>query len=182
MSYTTFNKNPNNALEEYMFLGQSVNLARYDQQRYPIFEKLIEKQLSFFWRPEEIDVSKDRIDFAEMPDHEQRIFLTNLSYQILLDSVQGRSPNVALLPLVSIPELETWIEVWSAFETIHSRSYTHIIRNLVTDPSVVFDGILLDEQILKRAESVTRYYDDLIEYTRLYEIFGDGTHSVKEKK
>lgn len=182
MSYTTFNKNPNNALEEYMFLGQSVNLARYDQQRYPIFEKLIEKQLSFFWRPEEIDVSKDRIDFAEMPDHEQRIFLTNLSYQILLDSVQGRSPNVALLPLVSIPELETWIEVWSAFETIHSRSYTHIIRNLVTDPSVVFDGILLDEQILKRAESVTRYYDDLIEYTRLYEIFGDGTHSVKGKE
>lgn len=182
MSYTTFNKNPNNALEEYMFLGQSVNLARYDQQRYPIFEKLIEKQLSFFWRPEEIDVSKDRIDFAEMPDHEQRIFLTNLSYQILLDSVQGRSPNVALLPLVSIPELETWIEVWSAFETIHSRSYTHIIRNLVTDPSVVFDGILLDEQILKRAESVTRYYDDLIEYTRLYEIFDDGTHSVKGKE
>ena len=182
MSYTTFNQTPNNALEEYMFLGQSVNLARYDQQRYPIFEKLIEKQLSFFWRPEEIDVSKDRIDFADMNEHEQNIFLTNLSYQILLDSVQGRSPNVAFLPLVSIPELETWIELWSSFECIHSRSYTHIIRNVVNNPTEVFDGILLNEQILKRAEAVTQYYDDLIEYTRYYEMFGEGTHSVKEKE
>ena len=105
-------------------------------------KKLIEKQLSFFWRPEEIDVSRDRIDYANLPEHEKHIFISNLKYQTLLDSIQGRSPNVAFLPLVSIPELETWIETWSFSETIHSRSYTHIIRNIVNDPSVVFDDIV----------------------------------------
>ena len=114
-----------------MFFGQPVNVARYDQQKYEVFEKLIEKQLSFFWRPEEIDVSRDRIDYANLPEHEKHIFISNLKYQTLLDSIQGRSPNVAFLPLVSIPELETWIETWSFSETIHSRSYTHIIRNIV---------------------------------------------------
>jgi len=133
MSYSTFSKEKNDALKEPMFFGQPVNVARYDQQKYEVFEKLIEKQLSFFWRPEEIDVSRDRIDYANLPDHEKHIFISNLKYQTLLDSIQGRSPNVALLPLVSIPELETWIETWSFSETIHSRSYTHIIRNNVND-------------------------------------------------
>ena len=105
-----------------MFFGQPVNVARYDQQKFPVFEQLIEKQLSFFWRPEEIDVSKDRLDFSNLSVHEQHIFLSNLKYQTLLDSIQGRSPNAVLLPLVSIPELETWIETWSFSETIHSRS------------------------------------------------------------
>ena len=131
MSYSTFSKTKNDALKEPMFFGQPVNVARYDQQKYEVFEKLIEKQLSFFWRPEEIDVSRDRIDYANLPEHEKHIFISNLKYQTLLDSIQGRSPNVAFLPLVSIPELETWIETWSFSETIHSRSYTHIIRNIV---------------------------------------------------
>ena len=109
MSYSTFSKAKNNALLEPMFFGQPVNVARYDQQKYEIFEKLIEKQLSFFWRPEEIDVSRDRIDYQNLPDHEKHIFISNLKYQTLLDSIQGRSPNVGLLPLVSIPELETWV-------------------------------------------------------------------------
>ena len=113
------------------------------------FEKLIEKQLSFFWRPEEVDVSQDRIDYAALPEHEKHIFISNLKYQTLLDSIQGRSPNVALLPLVSIPELETWIETWTFSETIHSRSYTHIIRNIVNDPSIVFDDIVTNEEIIK---------------------------------
>ena len=121
MSYSTFSKTQNDALKEPMFFGQPVNVARYDQQKYEVFEKLIEKQLSFFWRPEEIDVSRDRIDYANLPEHEKHIFISNLKYQTLLDSVQGRSPNVAFLPLVSIPELETWIETWSFSETIHSR-------------------------------------------------------------
>ena len=118
MSYSTFNQNKVNQLEEPMFLGQSVNVSRYDQQKYEIFEKLIEKQLSFFWRPEEIDVSRDRIDYQNLPDHEKHIFISNLKYQTLLDSIQGRSPNMALLPLVSIPELETWIETWSFSECV----------------------------------------------------------------
>ncbi len=164
-----------------MFFGQSVNVARYDQQKYEVFEKLIEKQISFFWRPEEIDISKDRRDFANLPEHEKHIFISNLKYQTLLDSIQGRSPNVALLPLVSIPELETWIETWSFFETIHSRSYTHIIRNIVTDPSVVFDDIVDNEQILRRAEDIATYYDDLIEYSQYYNLFGEGTHTINGK-
>lgn len=112
MAYTTFSQTKNDQLKEPMFFGQPVNVARYDQQKYDIFEKLIEKQLSFFWRPEEVDVSRDRIDYQALPEHEKHIFISNLKYQTLLDSIQGRSPNVALLPLISIPELETWVETW----------------------------------------------------------------------
>ncbi len=145
--YSTFCQTPNNQIAEPMFFGQNVNVARYDQQRHVVFEKLIEKQLSFFWRPEEVDVSRDRADYQALPEHEKHIFISNLKYQTLLDSIQGRSPNVALLPLVSLPEVETWIETWSFSETVHSRSYTHIIRNIVTDPSVIFDDIVRNEHI-----------------------------------
>ncbi len=181
MQYSTFPKNPNNALLEPMFLGQPVNVARYDQQKYETFEKLIEKQISFFWRPEEVDLSRDRIDYANLPEHEKHIFISNLKYQTLLDSIQGRSPNVGLLPLVSLPELETWIETWSFFETIHSRSYTHIIRNIVNDPSIVFDDIVQNEYIIARAEDIACYYDDLIEYTQYFNLLGVGEHRVNGK-
>ena len=178
MKYSTFSQTDNNQMGEPMFFGQPVNVARYDQQKYPIFEKLIEKQLSFFWRPEEVDVSQDRIDFRNLPDHEKHIFISNLKYQTLLDSIQGRSPNVAFLPLVSIPELETWIETWSFSETIHSRSYTHIIRNIVNDPAVVFDDIVRNQHIIERAGDISTYYDDLIQYGNLYNQFGEGTHQL----
>ncbi|KWU01650.1 MAG: class Ia ribonucleoside-diphosphate reductase subunit beta [Vibrio toranzoniae] len=178
MAYSTFSQKKNDQLKEPMFLGQSVNVARYDQQKFEIFEKLIEKQLSFFWRPEEVDVSSDRIDYNKLPDHEKHIFISNLKYQTLLDSIQGRSPNVALLPLVSLPEVETWIETWSFSETIHSRSYTHIIRNIVNDPGVVFDDIVENEEILKRAKDIAFYYDDLIKLTADYHRYGEGNHSI----
>ncbi|MCF5846661.1 ribonucleotide-diphosphate reductase subunit beta [Aeromonas veronii] len=178
MAYSTFCQTQNDQLKEPMFFGQSVNVARYDQQKHEVFERLIEKQLSFFWRPEEVDVSRDRIDYQALPPHEQHIFISNLKYQTLLDSIQGRSPNVALLPLVSIPELETWIETWAFSETIHSRSYTHIIRNIVNTPAQVFDDIVTNEQILKRAGSISHFYDDLIEATALYNLHGEGTHTV----
>ncbi|WP_410014234.1 class Ia ribonucleoside-diphosphate reductase subunit beta [Sodalis sp. C49] len=182
MAYTTFSQHKNNQLLEPMFFGQNVNVARYDQQKYDIFEKLIEKQLSFFWRPEEVDVSRDRIDFQALPEHEKHIFLSNLKYQTLLDSIQGRSPNVALLPLISIPELETWVETWAFSETIHSRSYTHIIRNIVNDPSLVFDDIVTNEEILKRAKDISGYYDDLIELTGYYHLLGVGAHQVNGRE
>lgn len=181
MAYTTFSQHKNDQLKEPMFFGQNVNVARYDQQKYEIFEKLIEKQLSFFWRPEEVDVSQDRIDYAQLPEHEKHIFISNLKYQTLLDSIQGRSPNVALLPLVSIPELETWIETWTFSETIHSRSYTHIIRNIVNDPSVVFDDIVTNEEIIKRAKDISAYYDDLIRDNQLYSLYGEGSYLVDGK-
>ncbi len=181
MAYTTFSQNKNDQLMEPMFFGQPVNVARYDQQKYDIFEKLIEKQLSFFWRPEEVDVSRDRIDYQKLPDHEKHIFISNLKYQTLLDSIQGRSPNVALLPLISIPELETWVETWAFSETIHSRSYTHIIRNIVNDPALVFDDIVTNEQILSRAKDISGYYDDLISMTSNWHQLGEGTHQVNGK-
>jgi len=163
-SYSTFNQSCHDQTKQPMFFGETPNVARYDEQKYPLFEKLIERQLSYFWRPEEIDLSMDRRDFQRMPDHERHIFLSNLKYQILLDSVQGRSPNMALLPVVSIPELETWVETWSFFETIHSRSYTHIVRNLIPNPSVVFDDITINPEIIARARTVTSLYDQFIHY------------------
>lgn len=178
MNYTTFSPQFNDQLNEPMFLGQPVNVARYDQQKYSMFEKLIERQLSFFWRPEEVDISQDRIDYAALSKHEQHIFISNLKYQTLLDSIQGRSPNVALLPLISIPELETWVETWSFSETIHSRSYTHIIRNIVNDPSQVFNDIVTNEEIQKRAADIAGYYDDLIQYASYYNLLGVGIHQV----
>lgn len=178
MNYTIFCQTHNDQLKEPMFLGQPVNVARYDQQKYEMFEKLIEKQLSFFWRPEEVDVSQDRIDYADLPEHEKHIFISNLKYQTLLDSIQGRSPNVALLPLISIPELETWVETWAFSETIHSRSYTHIIRNIVNNPSIVFDDIVTNEEIKKRATDIAGYYDDLIIYSNYYNLLGTGKHDI----
>jgi ribonucleoside-diphosphate reductase beta chain len=179
MKYTVFNPKQVDYLNQPMFLGEHVNVSRYDQQKHKIFESLIERGLSFFWLPHEIDISKDRLDFQSLPENEKHIFISNLKYQTLLDSVQGRSPNMAFLPLVSIPELETWIEVWSFSEVIHSRSYTHIIRNIVTEPSVVFDDIVGNEAIMKRAGSVSKYYDNLIQTIRSYE---EGTKTATEVK
>ena len=177
-TYSTFCQTPNNQMAEPMFFGQNVNVARYDQQKHPIFEKLIEKQLSFFWRPEEVDISQDRADYQALPEHEKHIFISNLKYQSLLDSIQGRSPNIALLPIVSIPELETWIETWSFSETLHSRSYTHIIRNIVNEPTVVFDDIVRNQHIIERAQEISIYYDDLIHATQIYQMFGEGVYEV----
>jgi ribonucleoside-diphosphate reductase beta chain len=178
MSYTTFNQKTFDTLKQPMFFGETVNVARYDIQKHKIFENLIEKQLSFFWRPEEVDLANDRKDFIDLPEHEQHIFLSNLKYQTLLDSVQGRSPNVAFLPIVSLPELETWIETWSFSETIHSRSYTHIMRNVVPNPAEVFDDITRNDFITRRAVSVTKYYDELIAKCSYYTQLGEGTHTI----
>lgn len=182
MAYQTFNQREFDTFSQPMFFGETVNVARYDQQKFPIFEKLIEKQLSFFWRPEEVDLTRDRKDFIALPAHEQHIFLSNLKYQTLLDSVQGRSPNVALLPLVSLPELETWIETWAFSETIHSRSYTHIMRNVLTEPGKVFDDIVHNPAIVERATTVTRYYDALIEATQRYQVQTDEWQASADGK
>jgi ribonucleoside-diphosphate reductase beta chain len=180
MKFTIFSKKKNDSLKEPMFFGQSVNISRYDQQKYTIFEKITEKQLSFFWRPEEIDLSQDRIDFQTLPTHEKNIFLKNLQYQTLLDSIQSRSPNIAFLPIVSIPELETWIETWSFSETIHSRSYTHIIRNISNTPSKIFNEIICNKHIINRAQDISKYYDQLIKLTYYWNLFGEGTYKIND--
>ena len=155
-------KNKKSHLLRNMFFDKGVDIARYDQVKYPQLEKIIDKQLGFFWRPEEVDVSKDKKDFGELTAHEKHIFTSNLKRQILLDSVQGRAPNLAFLPICSLPEVETWIETWSFFETIHSRSYTHIIRNIYPNPSEVFDTMLDIKEITKCGTDISKYYDELI--------------------
>lgn len=156
----------------------AVGIQRYDTLKYRQFDKLTDKQLGFFWRPEEVDVLRDAKDFKDLTPHEQHIFTSNLKRQILLDSVQGRSPNLAFLPLATIPELETWIETWAFNETIHSRSYTHIIRNVYADPSKVFDELLEVEEIVKCANDISKYYDDLIAASLAYQYLGVGAHTV----
>jgi ribonucleoside-diphosphate reductase beta chain len=157
-------------------------VQRYDILKYRQFDKLTDKQLGFFWRPEEVDVMRDAKDFKELTDFEQHIFTSNLKRQILLDSVQGRSPNLAFLPLATIPELETWIETWAFNETIHSRSYTHIIRNVYANPSEIFDELMELEEIVACAKDISKYYDDLIEASGWYRMLGIGTHTVNGKK
>ncbi|MEK9697370.1 MAG: class Ia ribonucleoside-diphosphate reductase subunit beta [Candidatus Poseidoniales archaeon] len=159
-----------------------VGMQRYDTLKYRQFDKLTDKQLGFFWRPEEVDVLRDAKDFKDLTPWEQHIFTSNLKRQILLDSVQGRSPNMAFLPLVSLPELETWIETWAFSETIHSRSYTHIIRNVYNDPSKVFDEMYEIKEITDCAGDITKYYDDLIQYTNWYNMLGVGEHTVNGEK
>ena len=163
---TVFSNEMFDATEQTCFFGKQVNIARYDKQRYSIFEKLTDKQLGFFWRPEEVDLSRDGKDFKGLTDHEKHIFTSNLKRQILLDSVQGRAPSLAFLPICSLPELETWIQTWTFSETVHSRSYTHIIRNVYSDPSRVFDEMLDIQEIADCAHNISKYYDDLIEWNR----------------
>jgi len=155
-----------------------VGLQRYESIKYKQFDKLTEKQLGFFWVPQEVDIGRDSKDFKDLTEHEQHIFTSNLKRQILLDSVQGRSPNLALLPIVSLPELETWIETWAFSETIHSRSYTHIIRNIYSDPSKIFDTLLDTKEIVDCAADISKYYDDLIDYSKWYQLFGEGNITV----
>jgi ribonucleoside-diphosphate reductase beta chain len=113
--------------ERTMFFDEPVELARYDKVKYPQFEKLTDKQLSFFWRPEEVDVTKDYKDFKPLTEFEKHIFTSNLKRQIVLDTKQGVAPSLAFLPIASLPEIETFIQTWTFSETVHSRSYTHII-------------------------------------------------------
>lgn len=160
------------------FFDGNVSIARYDELKYPWLDKITEKQIGFFWRPEEIDTLRDSKDFKDLTESEQHIFTSNLKRQIVLDSVQGRAPNLAFLPLVSLPELETWVETWSFFETIHSKSYTHIIRNIYSQPSEVFDGIMDIKEITDCADSITEHYDNLMNYT--HEVYQAGDKSYDQ--
>jgi ribonucleoside-diphosphate reductase beta chain len=166
------------------FLDESgtTTVARYDRMKYRVFDRLTEEQLSFFWRPQEIDLGKDAKDFRALTTHEQHIFTSNLKRQIILDSVQGRAPNTAFLPLISLPELEIWIQTWAFSETIHSKSYTHIIRNVYPDPSKVLDELMDIKEIVDCAKDITVYYDDLINYTQWYHVLGEGDHTVNGRR
>ena len=159
---TVFNKEHVDTKTQPMFFGQPLGVQRYDEYKYPVFEKLTTQMLGYFWRPEEVSLQKDRADYQSLRPEQKHIFTSNLKYQILLDSVQGRGPGMAFAPYTALPELEGAMNVWQFMEMIHSRSYTYIIKNVYPNPSEVFDTILDDEKILKRANSVTKAYDDFL--------------------
>jgi ribonucleoside-diphosphate reductase beta chain len=165
---TVFNPVKTDTKKQPMFFGAPLGVQRYDSYKYPDFDKLTQTQLGYFWRPEEVSLQKDRADYAQLRPEQKHIFTSNLKYQILLDSVQGRGPGMAFIPYCSLPELEACMEVWGFMEMVHSRSYTYIIKNVYSDPSEVFDTILDDERILERAESVTSAYNEFLEAAHLY--------------
>ena len=165
---TVFNTEEVDTKKQPMFFGAPLGVQRYDSYKYPAFENLTKSQLGYFWRPEEVSLQKDRGDYQELTDPQKHIFTSNLKYQILLDSVQGRGPGMAFAPYVALPELEGAMKVWEFMETIHSRSYTYIIKNVYPNPSEVFDTILDDERIIARAQSVTKAYDEFINYAQEY--------------
>ena len=166
---TVFNKNKVDTKKQPMFFGQPLGVQRYDSYKYPVFDKLTQQQLGYFWRPEEVSLQKDRADYQTLSPEQKHIFTSNLKYQIMLDSVQGRGPGMAFSPYCSLPELEACMNVWQFMEMIHSRSYTYIIKNVYSDPTEVFDTILDDERILDRASSVTESYDDFINHAHEYD-------------
>tara|TARA_Y100000004_G_scaffold29662_1_gene30730 strand:- start:7681 stop:8781 length:1101 start_codon:yes stop_codon:yes gene_type:complete len=177
---SVFNQKKVDFTKQAMFFGEDQGMQRYDEFKYPIFDKLTQRQLGFFWRPEEVSLQKDRNDYNELRDEQKHIFTSNLKYQILLDSVQGRGPALAFLPFCSIPELEGCIVTWDFMETIHSRSYTYMIKNLYPDPKEIFDKVIDDKRIMERADSITRCYDDFINSAHAYNVNGKG--SMKELK
>jgi ribonucleotide reductase beta subunit family protein with ferritin-like domain len=176
---TVFNTEKVDTKKQPMFFGKPLGVQRYDSYKYPIFDKLTTQQLGYFWRPEEVSLQKDRGDYHTLRPEQKHIYTSNLKYQIMLDSVQGRGPGMAFLPYCSLPELEACMTVWEFMEMIHSRSYTYIIKNIYSDPSEVFDTIIGDERILERARSVTESYDDFIQSAQYYGASDQWRHQIE---
>ena len=176
---TVFNTEQVNTKKQPMFFGKPLGIQRYDSYKYPVFDRLTTQQLGYFWRPEEVSLQKDRGDYQTLRPEQKHIYTSNLKYQIMLDSIQGRGPGMAFIPYCSLPELEACMEVWGFMEMIHSRSYTYIIKNIYSDPSEVFDKIVTDERILERAKSVTESYDDFIQSSQQYGVSDAWLHNLE---
>ena len=176
---TVFNTSHVDVKKQPMFFGAPLGIQRYDTYKYPIFDKLTQQQLGYFWRPEEVSLQKDRADYAHLRPEQKHIYTANLKYQIMLDSVQGRGPGMAFIPYCSLPELESAMTIWETMEMIHSRSYTYIIKNIYSDPSEVFDTILDDQNILERAKSVTEAYDEFIRAAQEYSSGNQWIHQLE---
>jgi ribonucleotide reductase beta subunit family protein with ferritin-like domain len=176
---TVFNTNVVDVKKQPMFFGQPLGVQRFDVAKYPVFEKLKEQQNGFFWSPKEVSLQKDRGDYQTLSPHQKHIYTSNLKYQIMLDSVQGRAPGMAFMPYCSLPELEGCMNSWQFFESIHSTSYTYIIKNVYSNPSEVLDDIVINDKILERAKTVTESYDDFINTAQHYGISNDWKHALE---
>jgi len=151
-----------NYLKRRMFLDGAVTVQRFEEFRYPKVAKFEEMQRGFFWVPEEVSLTKDKMDHKDASDAVKHIFTSNLLRQTALDSIQGRAPNQIFSPVVSVPEMEALVGIWSFFETnIHSKSYSHIIRNVYGVPKEEFNKIHDTEEIVSMAANVGRYYEEL---------------------
>ncbi len=182
MAKTVFNRDKVDFTKQHMFFGADQNTQRYDIFKFPQFDKLNQTMLGYFWRPEEVALQKDRSDYQNFRPEQKHIFTANLKYQTLLDSVQGRGPCLAFLPYVSLPELEGCVVTWDFFETIHSRSYTHIMKNIYANPNEIFDTILEDDKIIERAVSVTKHYDEFTQAAADFTYSQKGSlYDVKKK-
>lgn len=159
---TILNKINIDTTKQPLFLGEDLSLQRYEKPKYEIFLKLFRDQLTQFWTPEEINISLDAAQFKNLSPHERHIFTKNLQFQTLMDSVIARGVP-SLTEHVSNPELEVCLSAWQFFENIHSYAYTYIIKNVYSDPTEIMDGVLEDEEILARCDSVSREYDKLRE-------------------
>ena len=176
---TVFNTEKVDTKKQPMFFGAPLGVQRYDSYKYPVFDKLTTQQLGYFWRPEEVSLQKDRGDYHTLRPEQKHIYTSNLKYQIMLDSVQGRGPGMAFIPYCSLPELEACMEVWGFMEMIHSRSYTYIIKNVYSDPSEVFDTIITDDRIIERSRTVTEAYDDFIQSAQEYGSGSQWQHQLE---
>ena len=170
------NTNPDiDFMKQPIFLGEDLNIQRYDTYKYPFYYNSYQKQIGSFWRPEEFNLTKDRNDFLNLTDIEQEIFSSNLKFQILLDSVQNRGIPY-LSDFVSLPEVELSFKTWEFFELIHSYSYTYIIQNVYSNTNEVFDTVLKTGPIMDRAVSTTKDYNELLNIHR-----SDNIATVKDK-
>lgn len=167
-----------------MFLDGSVDIARYDQIQYDNLDKIVKQQRGFFWVPEEInDINRDKDDFRKLSEHEQHIFISNLLRQTLLDSIQGRAPSEVFSPIASVPEVEIWTQTWAFSETIHSYSYTYIIRNVFSDPSAIFDKMPEISEIIQCSDDISKHYDELDNFNKYVDLNGyDNEYTLRKHK
>lgn len=176
----TFRAGAKDSTSEPMFCGNSVAIARLDVYKYHFFVRLVERQQSYFWRPNEVNLTLDRNEFRNrMLPHEREIFMKNLSYQVVMDSEQGRAPALIFLALCSLPELESWLTIWTAFEGIHNQAYAHMMRSVLDDASVIFDKITTDNEIVKRTVAVSEEYDKLYDLICRKHVIGVDPHELK---
>ena len=176
---TVFNTSPVDTKKQPMFFGAPLGIQRYDSYKYPVFDKLTQTQLGYFWRPEEVSLQKDRSDYHTLRPEQKHIFTSNLKYQVMLDSIQGRGPGLSFTPFCSLPELEACMNAWQFMEMIHSRSYTYIIKNVYSDPSEVFDTIIDDPRIVERATTVTQAYDDFLQASQEWGAGNSWEHALE---
>ena len=158
---TVLNKKNIDQLKNPMFLGEDLALQRYDKIKYPKFYDLYDQQLNFFWRPQEVSLTKDISDYKNLTLQERFVFDSNLKFQTMTDSMLSRSIH-ELMKHVTNSELEICMNAWSFFETIHSNSYTYILNNVYTDATKFFNSVLEDDEIVKRANAISKKYDELL--------------------